>query len=204
MKVFSEKSYIIGVDEAGRGPLAGPIAVGAAVLFVPPRKLHFWHRVRDSKKLSKKERAEIFLEIKKAKKDGKLAYACRMVGPEIIDRYGLTKAARLGVARALASLSLPKKEMEVFLDGSLFAPRGYKQRTIIRGDDIYKIIGMASIVAKETRDKKMKKLAKKYPGYGFEIHAGYGTKSHYQAIRKKGPSPIHRRLFLRGLTGVKK
>lgn len=190
---------MVGIDEAGRGPLAGPLSVGVAVLFVPSRELPFWHRVKDSKKLSKKSREEIFLEIKKAKKDGKLSYACVMIGPKTIDRVGLTKAARLGVARALASLSLPKKRTEVLLDGSLFAPRGYKQRTIIRGDDKYKIIGMASIVAKVTRDKKMKKLAEKYPDYGFEVHSGYGTKAHYQAIRKIGLSPIHRRLFLRSL-----
>ena len=199
MKKNNKKLMVVGVDEAGRGPLAGPLAVGAAVLFIAPHKLSFWDRVRDSKKLSKKERAEIFIEIKKAKKEGKLDYACSMVGQEIIDRFGLTKAARLGVARALLALSVPKKRMEVLLDGSLYAPRGYKQKTIIHGDDIYKIIGLASIVAKETRDKKMKKLAEKYPEYGFEIHSGYGTKFHYRALRKNGPSPIHRRLFLRSL-----
>jgi ribonuclease HII len=200
---MAKKILIVGVDEAGRGPLAGPLAVGAAVLFVPAKKISFWSQVKDSKKISPKGREILFKEITKAKKQGLLQYRVNMVSPHIIDERGLSYAVRLGVRRAITGLGL-SKDFLVLLDGSLFAPKKYKQKTIIRGDDIYKIIGLASIVAKVKRDRKMKSLAKKYPGYGFEIHAGYGTKSHYQALRVKGPSVIHRQLFLRSLTGDRK
>lgn len=203
MKKNKGKTLIIGVDEAGRGPLAGPIAVGAAVLFVPPNNISFWHRVRDSKKLSPGEREVLFKEIKGAKKKGLLDYRVSMVSHTVIDTKGLTYAARLGVKRALKNLDIAKGA-QVLLDGSLYAPKEYKQRTITGGDDKYKIIGLASIVAKVKRDRRMKNISKKYLGYGFEVHAGYGTKGHYQAIQKNGISLIHRRSFLKQLTGKKK
>lgn len=193
---------IVGVDEAGRGPLAGPIAVGAAVLFVPFTRISFWYRIRDSKKLSASAREDLFKEIRDAKKEGLLDYRVSMVSHTVIDTKGLTYAARLGVKRALKNLD--KKNVQVLLDGSLYAPKEYKQKTIIGGDDTYKIIGLASIVAKVKRDRRMKNFSKKYPVYGFDIHSGYGTKRHYQAIDKNGISPIHRRSFLKSLTGMKK
>lgn len=200
---MKNKILIIGVDEAGRGPLAGPIAVGAAVLFVPPKKILFWPRIRDSKKLSAKERELLFKEIKWARSKKLLDYRVSMVSHTVIDKKGLTHAARLGVQRSLKNLKLENK-IEVLLDGSLYAPKEYKQKTITHGDDIYKIIGLASIVAKVKRDRRMKNISKKYPGYGFDVHAGYGTKKHYQAIEKYGISLIHRKSFLKSLTGIKK
>lgn len=189
---------IVGVDEAGRGPLAGPIAVGAAVLLVPPKKISFWYRIRDSKKLSASVREDLFKEIRNAKKKRLLDYRVSMVSHTVIDTKGLTYATRLGVKRALKNLDI-KKNAQVLLDDSLYAPKEYKQKTIIGGDDTYKIIGLASIVAKVKRDKRMKNLSKKYPRYGFDIHSGYGTKRHYQAIDKNGISPIHRRTFLKSI-----
>jgi ribonuclease HII len=126
-----------------------------------------------------------------------------MVSHTVIDTKGLTYATRLGVKRALKKLEI-KKNVLVLLDGSLYAPKEYKQKTIIGGDDTYKIIGLASIVAKVKRDRRMKNLSKQYPGYSFDVHSGYGTKKHYEAIKKNGISLIHRRSFLKSLTGVKK
>jgi ribonuclease HII len=201
--------FIIGIDEAGRGPLAGPIAVGA---FSVRSKdiLKIFKGVKDSKQLSEKQREEWFRKIKdeinRSKANGdipEVSFAVSFSSAGVIDEKGITHATKTALNRCLKRLE--KKDFaplkcRVLLDGSLYAPSRYmNQKTIIDGDAKEPIIALASICAKVLRDRKMKRLAKKYPKYGFEIHKGYGTKAHYRAIRKHGPSAIHRRSFLKNI-----
>lgn len=195
--------YVIGIDEAGRGPLAGPVAVAAvsdngtspALVqpLVQPRA-----GLRDSKKLSSKKREWWFRWLKQKKKSGQLKFTVSLVGEKTIDRMGIVKAVKIGVERCLKRLDLNPKQCQILLDGSLQAPKIYQnQKTIIRGDEQVPIIMLASIAAKVRRDRRMIKLARVYSNYNFEIHKGYGTAKHYQALRQNGLSSIHRRSFLK-------
>ncbi|MDO8492868.1 MAG: ribonuclease HII [bacterium] len=211
--------YIVGIDEAGRGPLAGPVAIG--IVTVPKNIEHrvfnifrelnrekrksktnlSIHRgrirwVKDSKQLNEKKREEIFEKIKKETKAGKLKYAVGFGSVELIDKEGITRAIAYAIARVIRKFKTKPSQMKVLLDGSLKAPKKFKnQKTIIKGDEKEMIIALASICAKVLRDRLMKRLAKKYPKYGFEIHKGYGTKAHIRAIKKYGLSKIHRKSF---------
>lgn len=190
--------YIVGVDEAGRGPLAGPIAVG--VVCIPSGRERLFAGIRDSKKLTEKQREKWFAKIRALQRGKKLRYGVALVGNAVIDKKGITAATRLGIKRLLRRLDIRPKEARLLLDGSLFAPREFiYQRTIIGGDDKVRVIAAASVVAKVKRDRKMVRLSKDYPAYGFDIHKGYGTKSHVEKIKKLGLSPLHRRGFCRGL-----
>jgi ribonuclease HII len=207
--------YVIGIDEAGRGPLAGPVSVAAVALmsrhrldsdlrsnlgterfdlgFGPPAG-----GLRDSKKLSAKKREQWFVWLKQKQKNGELKFAVSLVGEKIIDRQGIVRAVKIGIKRCLDRLNLEPERCRILLDGSLHAPKIYKnQKTIIRGDEKIPLIMLASIVAKVTRDRKMIRLAKISPHYGFEIHKGYGTRAHYRALHRHGLSPLHRRSFLK-------
>ncbi|MFA5098976.1 MAG: ribonuclease HII [Candidatus Paceibacterota bacterium] len=208
--VAKKRKYIIGIDEVGRGPLAGEVTVAAILLqknfrFTKPnfqKKL----KLRDSKKLSPKQR-EIWFEY--IKEELCLGYAVASVSPKKIDRINISNAANLAAVKAFESLIKKTKikieNCEVCLDGGLYLKTTnnklqtakYKQRTIIRGDEKIPAISLASIVAKVIRDKKMEKSHKKYPQYGFKNHKGYGTKEHFRAIKKHGPSKIHRLTFLK-------
>ena len=195
--------YLIGVDEAGRGPLAGPVAVAAVVispkLSMSRATLDMKRGVlglRDSKKLNVKQREVWYGWLREKRGQRKLNFAVALVGHKIIDREGITRAVRIGIARCLRRLELNPAVCEVKLDGSLRASRAYvNQVTIIHGDSFVPVIMLASIAAKVTRDRRMSRLAGVYPKYGFEIHKGYGTKRHYQQIKRHGLSPIHRRSF---------
>jgi len=152
--------------------------------------------LKDSKKLSEKQREEWFEIIRAERQRGALDFSVSFVSHIMIDKRGLTWALRIATARSLARLAITPTSA-IFLDGGLSAPDHFKnQRTIIKGDEKISVIALASIVAKVTRDRLMVKLAKKYPQYGFEKHKGYGTKEHYRAISKFGLCPIHRRSFL--------
>ncbi|HEY4476527.1 MAG TPA: ribonuclease HII [Candidatus Paceibacterota bacterium] len=187
--------YIIGIDEAGRGPLAGPVSVAAVATM---SRLSLDNRLRDSKKLSEKKREQWFKWLKQKQKSGQLKFTVSLVGEKIIDRIGIVLAIRIGIKRCLSRLTLNPKQYQILLDGSLYAPKIYrKQKTIIRGDEQVPIIMLASIAAKVRRDQRMCKLALIHPDYGFEIHKGYGTRSHYVALRRRGLSPLHRRSFLK-------
>lgn len=193
--------YIVGVDEAGRGPLAGPLAVGAVAW---PISYSFQERfadIRDSKQLSVLRREYFFKELREEELRGMIISSRAFIPPGMIDACGMTKALRLGVARALEKLCLDISAVRVVLDGSLFAPLEYAQETIIRGDETVPIISAASVIAKVSRDRRMVRIAKKYPQYEFEKHKGYGTRAHYEALRKHGVSPVHRKLFLRKWMG---
>jgi len=187
--------YLIGIDEAGRGPLAGPVSVGA-VLVAKDFDWSLIEGVRDSKKLSEKVRERIFEKANELQESSLLRYAVATSSATYIDTYGIVPAIKRAVAEALAKLQSDPATTRVLLDGSLKAPEEYiHQETIVRGDDSEPVISLASIMAKVTRDRIMKKLAPKYPSYGFEVHKGYGTAAHLKLIKEIGFCDLHRRSF---------
>lgn len=197
-------SYLVGIDEAGRGPLAGPVSVG--VVCVPTD--FNWKQilgVNDSKKLTEKKREVVFEITKKLKKEGKLNFVVVMVSAEEIDNIGIVPAVNKAMSKALQRLLLLPEKCEVRLDGSLKAPAEYKkQKTIIGGDGKEKVIGLASIMAKVTRDRYMVRISAKpeYAPYALESHKGYGTLKHRESIRQHGLSDIHRKSFCTKLPKV--
>lgn len=189
----------MGIDEVGRGPLAGPVAVCVLVLHENFPKNEF-KNFRDSKKLSAHLRESWLLKIEKQKQLGTLNYSLKFESARVIDKKGLSFAINNALDRALDSLKLSPTKCFVLLDGGLKAPPKYlKQKTIIKGDEKELAIALASIVAKVKRDALMIKWSFKYPTYQFSKHKGYGTRAHYLAIKKHGLCPIHRRSFLRHL-----
>ncbi|MDB5266428.1 MAG: rnhB [Parcubacteria group bacterium] len=189
---------LVGIDEAGRGPLAGPVAVGAVRVGANFNK-KFFKGIKDSKKLSAEDRELWYGLALEAKKGGELDFAVSLVSEKVIDKHGISFAIRLGIKRCLEKIHASKSD-QVFLDGALHAPKEFsRQLTVIRGDEKIPVISLASVCAKVTRDRYMVKLSKKYPEYGFHIHKGYGTRLHREAIQKHGPSDSHRRTFLRNL-----
>lgn len=199
--VAKNHKWIVGIDEVGRGPLAGPVAVGAvaidSVIYNSRLKKEF-KGIRDSKKLSEKQREEWFKKIKIAEKRGDIKFAVSMTSPSVIDKKGIVFSIQSALKHSLLKLSISPDGTQIFLDGGLRAPKEYKnQKTIIHGDDLVQIISIASVVAKVTRDRLMRRLAQKFPKYGFESHKGYGTKAHYLAIKKHGTIKIHRQSFLK-------
>lgn len=167
--------------------MAGPITVGA---MAAKGRIDFLRGIKDSKKLSAKQREEWIPKFKNLK------IATASVGSGVIDKIGITAAARLAVGRCLKKLAIGHKPYAILLDGSLYAPKTYlNQKTIIKGDEKIPLIAAASIFAKVHRDKKMVRLAKKYPLYDFDIHKGYGTLRHRKLVKKHGLSPLHRRSF---------
>ncbi len=201
VKIYPSRiNFIVGIDEAGRGPLAGPVSVGAVV--IPFNTKHPLFKIaKDSKMLSPKVREEIFKKMKHAKKEKSLDFAVALISPKIIDEKGIVFAIRLATKKILKKLQVPAHQTMVILDGSLSAPEEFLyQKTIIRGDQSEPLISLASIVAKVTRDHTMIRLSKRYPDFDFHIHKGYGTLSHRQKIKKFGPSEIHRRSFLKGIS----
>ena len=195
-KNVTELRYVVGVDEVGRGPLAGPVTVGAVA--VPIHILHKYTDVRDSKKLSAKARESWALRVREAGKEG-MRWAVSSSSSSIVDKKGITHAIRKALREAIEKLGVLPEHCMVLLDGGLKAPGKYsEQRTIIRGDEQEPAIALASIVAKVHRDRIMVRWGTVYPEYGFHIHKGYGTSAHYLAIKKRGVTPIHRHSFLRG------
>ncbi|MCI5108572.1 MAG: ribonuclease HII [Candidatus Pacebacteria bacterium] len=186
------KKRIVGVDEVGRGPLAGPVTICAVAVPVK-RDISFLKNFKDSKKLSSRQREEVVKGIKMEK-------AVCSISSREIDRFGISKAIKKAVRIVLKKLNIDPKS-KIFLDGSLKAPKEYvNQKTIIGGDSKNKLIATASVFAKVHRDRLMTKRAERYPRYGFEIHKGYGTLSHRKAIKKYGLCKEHRRSFTRELT----
>tara|TARA_B100002051_G_C16744751_1_gene646743 strand:- start:297 stop:887 length:591 start_codon:yes stop_codon:yes gene_type:complete len=183
--------YLVGVDEAGRGPLAGPVAVGMVKIPVD----FDWALipgVGDSKKLSEKTREDLYERAKELRYRGLLDFSVAQVGPSVIDKMGISFAINLAIARNVKRLQLNPKTCHLKLDGSLKAHYRFSQETIIKGDDKEKVIGLASVLAKVTRDKYMNKIDRKYPAYGFIENKGYGTQLHREMIAQRGKCPIHR------------
>ncbi|OHA15564.1 MAG: hypothetical protein A3H57_01945 [Candidatus Taylorbacteria bacterium RIFCSPLOWO2_02_FULL_43_11] len=194
--------WLVGIDEVGRGPLAGPVCIGLCV--IPDTKSSLlWRTIkgaRDSKQLTSTERNFWYGEAKKIALCGELFFYTSMVSSAYIDKYGLSPAIKLAVKKSFYKSKLKPDECRVLLDGSLYAPSEFKnQTTIIRGDATEPIISLASIIAKVRRDNLMNKLAKKYPLYGFESNKGYGTKDHIKALQIHGPCPIHRASYIRNI-----
>ena len=174
-----------GVDEAGRGCLAGPVVAGAVILD-ENRPIH---GLRDSKALSEKRRNELFEQIH----EKALAYSVGMTAAEEIDRINILRAALLAMEKAV--LSLGRKPDFLLIDGNSKTSLPIRQKAIIKGDSKCASIAAASIVAKVTRDRIMTEIETEYPGYGFSRHKGYPTKEHLGALRNLGPCPIHRKSF---------
>lgn len=184
---------ICGVDEAGRGPLAGPVCA-AAVILPPNTNIP---GLDDSKKLSDKKRRELFPVIQQTA----LAYGIAFASHEEIDEINILQATYLAMERAIAQLSV--KPDYALIDGNRAKDFGIPVKTVVKGDSLSANIAAASVLAKVTRDELMESMAEEYPGYAFEIHKGYGTKAHYAALAELGPSPIHRMTFLKKLYGGK-
>jgi ribonuclease HII len=176
---------IAGIDEAGRGPLAGPV-VAAAVFFAKDSK---FEGLDDSKKLSPKIR-EFFFKIIK---EQALSYGIGIVDVEKIDKINILQASLLAMKNAVENLS--EKPNLLLIDGNQKIDSDIKQWTIIKGDSLSQSIAAASVLAKVTRDKLMEKYHKQFPQYAFNKHKGYGTRLHRDLIKKYGPCPIHRRTF---------
>lgn len=185
-------SRICGVDEAGRGPLAGPVCAAAVILPVDCRI----EGLDDSKKLSEKRRESLFQQIKEAA----VAYGIAFADVEEIERYNILEATFLAMNRAVAQLS-PAADFAL-IDGNR-PPKGLPVpcQTVIKGDALSCSIAAASVLAKVTRDRYMLEMDEKYPAYGFAGHKGYGTKAHRDAIQAYGPCPIHRLSFLGKILG---
>lgn len=176
---------IAGVDEAGRGPLAGPV-VAAAVIFAPEVMIA---GVNDSKKLTEKKREALFHVIH----EQATAVGIGIVGHEVIDRINILQASFLAMNKALEALKV--RPQQLLVDGNFFRHEQFPVENIVKGDALSHSIAAASIIAKVTRDALMMDLDEQYPQYGFAKHKGYGTKAHIDAIRAHGYSPIHRRSF---------
>lgn len=198
---------LVGIDEVGRGPIAGPVSVGVfsstrqgLVLILKGIDLP----LRDSKKLTKDKREAWFNYIQKCVKLGMCNFSVSSVSAKEIDKIGIVKSIQKAMGMSLSKLSssckLEAVSCQLLLDGSLKAPLIYKnQKTIIKGDEKEPIIAIASIMAKVTRDRYMATMDKKYPQYGFMGHVGYGTKEHYKAIKQHGISDIHRKTYLKNI-----
>lgn len=188
--------FTLGVDEAGRGPLAGPVAVG--VVSVPEGfdVAKAFLGVTDSKALSEAKREKIYEMLMVRNMLGDVRFTVEFEDARAIDREGIVPAVRRALTRGVNALAPDAALVHVRLDGALRAPPEYSQETIIHGDSLIPLISLASIAAKVERDRLMCELAKEYPEYGFEVHKGYGTKMHYEKLLKHGLSAIHRRSFI--------
>jgi ribonuclease HII len=198
-----KKRFIIGIDEVGRGALAGPVVVAAAFLSCDVAEvLHGAKRrglgsLKDSKKLSAKRRELWFAYLET---HPSFFYAIARVYPHRIERMNISKAANHAAGMAFESLAkktnFKRDSCAIILDGGLYLGRSGSGKTLIKADEKIPIVAMASIMAKVSRDRFMVRLHKKYPAYCFELHKGYGTALHYKAIKKHGSSPVHRLTFL--------
>lgn len=189
--LYSENNtkLVCGIDEAGRGPLAGPVCAAAVVM--PYGTII--DGVNDSKKLTEKKRELLFYTIK----EKSLCYGIAFSDEKEIDEVNILNATFLAMKRAVKSLKIQPDL--ILVDGNRLPDFDIPAKTIVKGDSLSHSIACASILAKVTRDRLMKELSKKYPEYGFEKHKGYGTKAHYEAIKANGICEIHRRTFLKNV-----
>jgi ribonuclease HII len=187
--------YVVGIDEAGRGPLAGPV-VSSAVLILEKdfKEIKKIESVKDSKKLNEKKREEVYLNLIN---NHKLKWGIGIVSEKVIDKINILEATKLSMIKAIKDLE-KKNNLKVdflILDGKMKIDFNVNQESIIKGDDKVFSISAASIIAKVTRDRLMIKYDKKYPQYNFKKHKGYGTKEHLDNIKKNGICKIHRKSF---------
>ncbi len=194
-RTYKDQGYqlICGVDEAGRGPLAGPVTAAAVIL---PEGYEI-PGLNDSKQLTDKKRRELYPIIK----EEAIAYGIAFVDEKIIDEVNILNATFMAMKDAISQLSV--KPDLALIDGNRVSDFGVEAIPVVKGDAKAASIAAASILAKVARDDYMEAMAEQYPGYGFEVHKGYGTKRHYAAIEEKGMCPIHRRTFLKKFYGEK-
>ena len=190
-KEYWSKGYrlLCGIDEAGRGPIAGPV-VAAAVIFKHEVSLP---ELNDSKQLTESQREKIFDEVILKCED----WATGIVEPEKIDKINILSATMLAMREAVANLTI--KPDFLLIDGDRTPKTGISSKTIVKGDAKAFSIAAASVIAKVSRDRIMIELHKKYPEYGFNTNKGYGTPKHIEMVKKIGPSPVHRRTFLNNI-----
>lgn len=199
LEKFNNHDVVIGIDEVGRGPIAGPVSVCA---FAVQKKYYIdvlerLSGITDSKKLMEKKR-EYFVDIiKELKKEFKIGISISSVSAKKIDERGISAALRTALDRVVKNITKDFQKPFIYLDGSLYTHEKYDQETIIKGDLKNWLIGAASVAAKVSRDNQMKKNALKYPAYGFEKHKGYGTKKHYKKIAENGTCEIHRKSWIK-------
>lgn len=188
-RAHPDAALICGVDEAGRGPFAGPVVAGACILDIndPEREILY---LNDSKKLSEKKREMLFDEIK----EKAVAWSVGIVESDVIDEINILKATYLAMQKAIEGLGV--KPDFILADAVTIPGTDIEQEAIIKGDAKSVSIAAASILAKVTRDRMMREYDEKYPEYGFASHKGYGTKAHIEAIKEHGMTPIHRRSFI--------
>ncbi len=191
--------YALGVDEAGRGPLAGPVAVGVIAADPAFDILAAFPGLNDSKKLSEKKREALFVTLVEEVEKGNVRVAVILKSAKEIDGRGIAVVIREAVDEGVRKLVPEPLEAKVWLDGSLKAPSEYEQETVIGGDGLIPAIMLASIAAKVSRDRHMVRLSQKYPEYNFAKHKGYGTAAHIQVIKERGLSDLHRRSFCKNL-----
>jgi ribonuclease HII len=185
---------IAGIDEAGRGPLAGPVVASALVLFSKNIDKDLFDLVNDSKKLSAKQRELCFERLQNEKQ---IAYGIGIVSEKMIDKINIFQATLLAMEKAVNDLAkkIGKSPDYLILDGRATIKIKIKQKAIVKADSKIFSCSAASIIAKVTRDRIMDRFDKKYPQYGFSKHKGYGTKLHFATIKEFGPCPIHRKTF---------
>ncbi len=195
-----EPKFLVGIDEVGRGPVAGPVYVCAFLVasnaideIVSGAKLP----LRDSKKLTQKMREKWFAYLQNLAKEKKIRYIMTKASNTEIDNKGIAVCIRAAVDNCLEKLNFDPSETKVFLDGGLKTLPKYNQETIIKGDENIPVIALASIIAKVTRDAEMDTLSKTYDKYSWEKNKGYGTKAHMKAIDEFGTSSLHRISFLK-------
>ena len=196
-------NFLIGIDEVGRGPVAGPVTICAfKILESEYKKLlaeNFFDKLRDSKKLSEKKRKEWFAKFAELEKQKIIEYSCLSKTAGDIDAIGISICIQKLIAETLQELKVAPTD-KIFLDGSLNAPAEFpNQETIIKGDEKIPVISCASIIAKVLRDRKMTEFHAEFPEYGLDQHKGYGTSKHMEAIKKHGVSKIHRLTYLKNL-----
>lgn len=190
---------IIGIDEVGRGPIAGPVGVGVFAIeknyYRALVRKRFFAGIKDSKALTEKARKKWISKIHELDLSG-ISWTVYLGSSKQIDKKGIANVIRGGIAHGLRVVGASTAD-EILLDGGIKAPAEFPhQKTIIKGDEKEVVIALASIFAKVTRDEHMTKLSKKYKDYALEEHKGYGTKKHYKVLKKLGPTPEHRLTFL--------
>ena len=193
--------WCVGIDEVGRGPLAGPVTVCAVQWLdvMPPDEV--LGGIRDSKKLVSKKRA-VWFQYAETVRGKLLQYAVHSVAADAIDTVGIVEATRTAATEVLQALDMCIAIPHVYADYGLPVPKHYIHTHIVKGDEKNPLIAFASIIAKEERDMIMREIGVAFPAYGFAQHKGYGTKQHREMLQKHGPSPVHRETFLKNiLTG---
>jgi ribonuclease HII len=193
-----KKGARAGVDEAGRGPLAGPVAV-CAFAIIKPGALRELPENLDSKRFSETRRREIAQTIRRLKREGAVDYQVAMASAAQIDRLGISIAVSRCAMAALVRLGSRVTLSCAVLDAGITHGAPVPSENIVRGDSLFPEIGAASIMAKTVRDEYMRRLALRVPGYGFDVHKGYGTAAHYEAIARLGIIKEHRKSFLRSI-----